>query len=120
VGLTTRTVTVTTTGTAGSATGSAQLGVPPCAVMAVKVDFTSQPGTTDTTITSDSRTILSLSNNNTNALFFPRTPPDDTAGATLSSNPHTPFITTGAPISISVAQGNANASALKVTFVLGA
>lgn len=82
------TVTVTVEGGAGSATGSGKTARPVSGrVLAVHFDYTSQPATTDTTLASQSAptlTILTVSNANTDAWFFPRQLMDGTNGADLT------------------------------------
>ena len=103
----TYTIDITTTGVAGSATGTGRTNVPVNGrIGAIKIDFTGQASTADTTITSElGQTFLTLTNVNTDGWYYPHPDIHDTTGNVL--NKHTvPFITSGY-ISASVAQSNA-------------
>ncbi len=82
------TVTVTVAGTAGSAAGSGKTARPvEGRVLAVHLDYTSQPATTDVTLATQNApalTVLTVSNANADAWFFPRQLMDGTNGADLT------------------------------------
>lgn len=82
------TVTVTVAGTAGSATGSAKsTRAVEGRVLAVHLDYTTQPGTADVTVATQSApalTILTVNNAATDGWFFPRQLMDGTDGADLT------------------------------------
>jgi len=99
---------VTTTGTAGAAAGSAATTRPIFGrVRAVYIDYISQPATTDVTITSTgpSQPILTLTNVNTDGWYYPRRVIDTTAGAAAAGVYDAVAI--AGPLSVSVAQGDA-------------
>lgn len=82
-------ITVTTTGSAGSATGTGQTTRPVngC-LIAVHLDYTSLPATTDVTIataTAPVQTLLTKTNANTDAWVYPRVLLQDTSGANLTA-----------------------------------
>lgn len=109
--------TVTTTGSAGSATGSATLALPAGWIEWVYLDFSgSAPATTDTTIayadTPPGGNILVVSNSATDALKFPRAGCVDNANSAIT-NSFTRF-PAGEPVTISLAQCDALATAVTV------
>jgi len=74
-------------GSAGSATGSKSSSSNVNGrVLAVHIDYTSQPATTDVTLTSSSpsQTILTRTNQNADGWFYPRQLMDGTDGADLT------------------------------------
>tara|TARA_Y100000310_G_scaffold171619_3_gene171823 strand:+ start:75 stop:449 length:375 start_codon:yes stop_codon:yes gene_type:complete len=83
-------VPIATTGSAGSASGSGLLAIPPSELLALYFDFNaSAPGTLDTTITAiggdeADRTILTLTNVNTDAWYRPKEQDHDSAGAAIT------------------------------------
>lgn len=108
------TIDITTAGVAGSATGTGKTPVPVNGrIGAIKIDFTSQAGTADTTITDElGQTILALTNTNTDGWWYPHPDIHDPTGNLM--NKHTvPFITTGY-ITASVAQSNAGTVAITI------
>lgn len=109
-------ITVTTTGSAGSATGS---GYSSHAIngklLGVKLDYSgSAPATTDVTITDDSigHTLLLVENSATDAMKHPRAKPVDNANAAIS-NAHAPFSING-KVKVAVAGCDALTTALTV------
>lgn len=85
--VTTYSITVNTTGSAGSATGSADSGLLPGELLDVYLDYNAlAPATTDVTIAFKGRggNILAVSNANTDSLFAPRIKPVDNAGAAIT------------------------------------
>jgi hypothetical protein len=98
---------ITTTGTAGSATGSGTTSRPVNGHLeAVKIDFTSQAGTADTTIVDGmGQPILTLTNVNTDGWYYPHPDVHGTDGAQL--NKHTGPMAIDSYITASVAQSNA-------------
>lgn len=108
---------VTTTGSAGSATGSATLALPDGWIEWIYFDFhASAPATTDTTIaysdTPPGGNILVLSNSATDALKFPRAGCVDNANSAIT-NSFTRF-PAGEPVTISLAQSDALTGAVTV------
>lgn len=114
------TLRVTTTGSAGSASGSATT---PSAItgeiLGVLLNYTSQPATTDVTLATAGEgggpalTLLTVANANTDGYFAPRAKPVDNANVAIT-NAHVPFVVSD-KITIDVAQGDAVANALTVT-----
>lgn len=101
-------ISVTTTGSAGAATGSGSSTRPVNGrLLAVYIDYTSQPATADVTITSTdpTQTLLTRSNSGTDGWFYPRVLLQDTAAANLTAVYDAPPI--DAYVSVSVAQGDA-------------
>lgn len=81
------TISVTVAGSAGSATGSGRSMAPANGkVVAVHLDYTTQPATTDVTVASEgpAQTLLTITNANTDAWFYPRQLMDGTNGADLT------------------------------------
>lgn len=110
--------TVTTTGVAGSATGSATLTLRGY-VEWVYLDFhASAPATTDTTIayaaTPPGGNILAVANSATDALKFPRATAVDNANSAIT-NSFTRFPVWG-DVTVSLAQSDALAPALTIYF----
>lgn len=109
-------IVVDVAGSAGSATGSATSSKNVNGrVMAVHVDYTSQPATTDVTVTSSSpaQTILTLTNNNTDALDYPRRLVQGADGADLTAV-YDDFVVAGS-LTASVAQGDPLVGGVVVT-----
>jgi hypothetical protein len=106
----TRGITVTLTGSAGSATGSTTIDVPNGRLVAVAADFASQPATLDTTIAStDTPVTTYLTLTDTNAdfgwtdLFRDGI---DAAGAAETAFPQHPPVLSGS-LTVSAAGGDA-------------
>lgn len=81
-------ISVTVAGSAGSATGSGTSTQPINGrLLAVYIDYTSQPVTADVTITSTvpTQTLLTRSNSGTDGWFYPRALLQDTAAANLTA-----------------------------------
>ena len=112
---------VTTTGSAGSASGSATINVEKWGYLEwVYLDFhASAPATTDTTIahggTPPGGNIMVKSNSATDALFFPRAGAVDSSAAAITNS--AARIPVGGPITVSLAQCDALTGA--VTCYLG-
>jgi len=89
MGIRTYKITVTTTGSAGAATGTGQTSRPVNGCLkAIHLDYTDLPNTSDVTITTAGapvQTLLTKANANTDAWFYPRALLDDTAGADLTA-----------------------------------
>jgi len=91
-----RTIKVATTGSNASATGSAQESFPVGKLLACHYNFSgSAPGTTDTTLTKvggdlTAVTILTLTNVNTDAWYFPMEQDDGNTGSAITGSyqPH--------------------------------
>lgn len=104
---------VTTTGTAGSATGSATSETLFGELLDVYLDFhASAPGTTDTTIAYATRggNILVVTDSATDVLIAPRQKVVDNANSAIT-NSHDRFFLNG-PITVSLAQADALTNAL--------
>jgi len=101
---------ITTTGTAGSATGSGTTTRPVNGHLeAIKVDFTSQAATADTTIVDGmGQPILTLTNVNADGWYYPHPEVHSTAGALL--NKHTGPLPIDSYITASIAQSNAGSA----------
>ena len=88
---------VSTTGSAGSATGSGILAVPLSELVAVHFDFhASAPATLDTTLSSSgnpaAQTFLTLTNVNTDAWYFPKLQKHDNVGAAITGDYADPVV----------------------------
>lgn len=109
-------VAVTTTGSAGSATGSGTITFSkPGHIEYVYLDFhASAPNTTDTTIayasTPPGGNILVTTNTVTDALFWPRAKPVDNANSAIT-NAFTRFVANGS-VTVSLAQCDALTAAV--------
>ena len=112
--------TVTTTGSAGAATGSATIKTQfPGWVEWVYLAFSgSAPASTDTTITHAATadaiggTILAVTNSATSGLFYPRAAAVDTANTAITNSGEK--IAVAGPLAIALAQCDALAAAVKV------
>lgn len=113
-------VDVTTTGTAGSAVGSGQTLPLPGVLGFIQVDYhASAPGTTDVTISEaggPQRTILTLTNRNTDGIFYPNVSFTDGTGAAYATASYGAWVLANTPITVSVAGCDALTDAVKVTF----
>lgn len=113
---------VATTGSAGSATGSGILVVPPCELLAVYFDFKALPSTTDTVLKAiggpDAAdvTALTLTNVNTDAWYYPKVQNHDNAGAAITGDYSHPVIPNN--LLVDIAQGDALSPAMTITFVV--
>ena len=96
-----------TTGTAGSATGTGTTTRPVNGYLeAVKIDFTSQASTADTTIVDGmGQAILTLTDVNTDGWYYPHPEVHSVTGSQL--NKHTGPMAIDSYITASVAQSNA-------------
>lgn len=109
---------VTTTGSAGSATGTGTSRQPVRGLLTgVNIDYhASAPASTDVTIaesTGMSRTLLTRSNSATDGAFYPTAQQHDTSAATVTS--YTPFDIKGDYVTVTVAQCDALTDAVVVT-----
>jgi hypothetical protein len=101
-------VKVTTTGDAGSATGSGNTGVMSGFLLDIHLDFhASAPASTDVTIAFAERggNVLAVANANTDALYTPRVKPVDNANSAIT-DAHDKFPLNGR-LSVAVAGSNA-------------
>lgn len=115
--MTTRAITVATTGSAGSATGTATIGIGPCRLHAVQLDYhASAPATTDVTITNAGRTVATRSNSATDVIQLPREQVVDTSGSPVTGAYDKPYL--NGVVTVAVAQSDALAPAVTVTLVL--
>lgn len=109
----TQQIRVPVTGTAGNAIGSVQTGVINGRILAVHLGYTAQPATADVTIATSHapvRTILAVSNANTDAWFAPRIALQTTAGVAITYDSTQPIygeMPVDDHITVSVAQGDA-------------
>lgn len=106
-------VPVTTTGSAGSATGSADTPLLTGELLDVYLDFhASAPATTDTTIAFSTRggNVLAVANSATDGMFHPRCKPVDNANAAIT-NAHDKFFLND-KLTVSLAQCDALTAAV--------
>lgn len=116
--------TVTTAGSNGSASGNAQTThIASGRIVAVHLDYTNQPSTTDVTITTPNApvaTILTVNNNNTDGWYYPRVQVQGTTGTGLTYN-GTQTVNESIPvddyIKVAVAQGD-DAGTVVATFLV--
>lgn len=90
-------ITVTTTGSAGSAVGSTVKALPLSELVALYVNFhASAPATTDTTISSPGNpvalTLLTITNSATDAWYYPAVQKDDNTGSAITGDYAQPVI----------------------------
>ena len=110
--------TVTTTGSAGSATGNVIIALPMCELVAVYLDFhASAPATTDTTITAPGGdpadvTVLTVSNSATDAWKYPKVQDHDNTGAAITGAYSDPVIPQN--LLVALAQCDALTAALTI------
>ena len=118
-------VAVTTTGSAGSATGSTDSDVPVRGyILGIQLDYhASAPATTDVTITelapdegTDRRTVLSISNNATDGFYYPAVEVQDNAGTGQGS--YWPYFISNRKLQVSVAQSDALTDAVVATIIV--
>lgn len=117
---------VTTTGSAGAAAGTGTSdNVITGYLEAIQVDYTSQPATTDVTVAeaqAPARTLLALTNNNTDAVKYPRVQVHDTAGTALTLDGTRANVTriylSGVRVTVTVAQGDAATNGLIVRLLV--
>jgi hypothetical protein len=110
-----RTQTIQLTGSAGSASGSADFSsVTPAELLAVRIRPGSQPATVDVTLKASGDTIFTASNVAAATTYRPRGQASDSTGAAIASS-YVPFTVDGA-IHVDVAQGNAGT--LDVTLIV--
>tara|TARA_Y100000310_G_scaffold126272_3_gene125047 strand:+ start:6840 stop:7214 length:375 start_codon:yes stop_codon:yes gene_type:complete len=104
-------IAVATTGSAGSATGTAVLALPASELVAVFLDFNaSAPSTTDTTLKAIGGdladiTVLTVTNSATDGWYFPGEQMDDNAAAAITGAYQHPLIHQN--LSIDLAQADA-------------
>lgn len=115
-------LTVTTSGSNGNATGSGQTGVISGRILAVHIDFTSEPNTTDVTIATAHApilTFLTITSSNTDAWYYPRAQVHGLTGTALTFD-GTRTVNEPVPvddhISVTVAEGD-NAGTVAVTIL---
>ena len=112
---------VSTTGSAGSASGSSILALPLCELVAVHLNFhASAPATTDTTVKSPgnpaSVTLLTVSNSATDAWYYPKVQKHDNTGAAITGDYADPVV--HGNLSIDLAQCDALTDALVATIYI--
>lgn len=111
---------VTTTGSAGSASGTTDSTLPISGILVgVRIDYhASAPATTDVTITELNgleRTLLTVSNTNSDGVYYPFVELQDTSGAGQGN--YAPQVLSSSRIRVSVAQADALTDAVVVTLV---
>lgn len=115
--LVTVSVSVTTTGVAGSATGSGTLATPAGYLEWLHINYhASAPATTDVTVAHTgaiTSNVLAYSNSTTDVHVYPRGAAMTVAGAAVTDG-HVPIAIVG-PLSVSVAQSDALTGAVVVT-----
>lgn len=116
--MTSHVVRVTTTGTAGSASGSAATDLPLHGrVTAIKVDYhASAPNTTTVNIDEDSgmqRRLLQKAASNADAVHYPAVQLQDASGGPVTA--YAPFYVDGTRLIVSAANSNALTDAVVVT-----
>lgn len=118
MGTDTYTIAVTTTGSAGSATGTADSVPIRGEIVSIKTDYhTSAPNTTTVTYTEFGgmgQAILSLSASNTDATHYPSTVVNNASGAAVTDASR-PILLTGTKVRVAVASSNALTDAVVVT-----
>ena len=113
------TLKVTTTGSAGSASGSGHLSLPISRLVAVHLNYDSAApgGTTDVTITAPgnpaSRTLLTVSNNATDGWYFPKEQDMGNTGSLITGSYSDPLIHDS--LDMAVAQSDALTDAVVAT-----
>lgn len=117
--MTTHVVRVTTTGSAGSASGTATTDLPVRGlVMAIKVDYhASAPATTTVNVDETSgmqRRLLQKAASNSDAVHYPVVQNHDPAGAAITGQ-YMPQYVNGVRLSVSVGNCNALTDAVVVT-----
>lgn len=110
-------VTLTPVGGAGAATANADTVAFDGEIEAIYADYTTQPATTDVTITDklSGAPVLTLTNVNADGWYFPRKFGVDSAGAALTGNVTPERYTVSGGVNVLLAQGDAIASGLKAT-----
>lgn len=115
------TVNVTTTGSAGSATGSGTSDIIYGEIDAVFINYhASAPSTTVVTISESGgagRTILTAPAGNTDITYYPRLQPQDTVGSIIPGV-QSRFFIGGRKLTVSVTASNALTNAAIVTFIV--
>jgi hypothetical protein len=112
---------VSTTGSAGSASGSAILAAPLSELVAMYVDYhASAPATTDLTLTAPgnpaSVTVLTLTNNATDGWYYPKAQKHDNTGSAVTGDYADPVV--HSHLNLALAQCDALTDAVVVTFYL--
>jgi hypothetical protein len=112
-------VTVTVAGSAGTATGSAKTRPITGLLLAVYLDYVTQPATADVTIATagsgyPAQTLLTLTNANTDGWFYPRLKVHDSAG--VAATAATDVVALADAVVISVAQGDAGSVAVTLVY----
>ena len=111
-------ISVTVTGSAGSATGSGTSRPITGRVLEVHVDYTNQPATADVTIATAGSThpvlpLLTVTNNGTDNWYLPRRAAVDPAGGALTAYDVMPVADA---ISVNVAQGDPGSVAVTILY----
>lgn len=113
---------VTTTGAAGSATGTASAAVQAGLLIALEVVYASAPATADVTITEVvagvTRTLLTKSNNATSFTWRPLVLGQDNTGANVAAW-YIPDVVFGGFLTVTVAQSDAVTNNVTVIAIVG-
>jgi hypothetical protein len=110
----TRSLALSPEGEAGEAVAEGSIGVGPLRLVAVGIDYTGVPATTDVTIKSQGRTILKRESSNTDGFFQLAGDMVDAAGAALEKEfSQSPLVYD--EIAAEVAQADASAEGVIVT-----
>ena len=116
------TIPVTTTGTAGSATGTASTVVQAGLLVGLVITYTGAAATADVTITEVvngvTRTLLTKTNNNTAFTWRPLVLGQDNAGADVAAW-YIPQMVFGGFLTVTVAQSNAATDNVVVIAIVG-
>lgn len=110
---------IASTGSAGSASGSGTLALSPFELLGLFIDYNaSAPATTDVTFTAiggdeADRTVLTVSNNATDAWYFPKEQDDDSSASPITGSYSHPVIHRG--LLVEIAQADALSPCITVT-----
>lgn len=118
---TTEQIRVTATGSAGSATGTADSKPLYGRLVSVTIDYhASAPNTTTVALAETGvpgRTLLSKSGSNTDVTHYPRVQMQDTSGSAITGV-YEPFALNGSKVRVTVAASNAMTDVVVVTLIL--
>lgn len=110
------TIRTTPAGAAGSSVADVSTNIRPGILQGIFVDYTSQPATTDVTISNRGRNLLVLTNVNTDGVYQPRVLADDAAGVDIAGQHVAPAV--GGAIRVQVAQGDPVDGGVLVTLLI--
>lgn len=112
------TVAISTTGSAGSASGSAVLALPLCELVALHLDYhASAPATTDVTVTAignpASVTVMTRTSSATDGWFYPKVQKHDSSASAITGDYADPVVHSN--LLIEVGEANALTDCVTVT-----